>query len=83
MLRRDLLPRCVRGCACAQTELTPREQDVLRRRFGLGGAPELTLDEIGVSMSLSRERIRPIEANALRKLKARSRQKQLGTYLVQ
>ncbi|WP_437719457.1 sigma-70 family RNA polymerase sigma factor [Sorangium sp. So ce448] len=64
-------------------ELTPREQDVLRRRFGLDGAPELTLAEIGASMSLSRERIRQIEANALRKLKARSTQAQLGSYLVQ
>ncbi|WP_437608055.1 sigma-70 family RNA polymerase sigma factor [Sorangium sp. So ce834] len=64
-------------------ELTPREQDVLRRRFGLDGAPERTLAEIGASMSLSRERIRQIEAIALRKLKARSRQMQLDSYLVQ
>ncbi|WP_441287293.1 RNA polymerase sigma factor RpoD/SigA [Sorangium sp. KYC3313] len=64
-------------------ELTPREQDVLRRRFGLDGAPELTLAEIGASMSLSRERIRQIEADALRKLKARSKQAKLGSYLAQ
>ena len=61
--------------------LTPREQDILRKRFGLDDTPEHTLAEIGVSMSLSRERIRQIEAEALRKLRAASEERELGTYL--
>jgi len=63
--------------------LTPREQDILRKRFGLDDTPEHTLAEIGVSMSLSRERIRQIEAEALRKLRAASEERELGTYLEQ
>ncbi len=63
--------------------LTPREQDILRKRFGLDDTPEHTLAEIGVSMSLSRERIRQIEVEALRKLRAASEERELGTYLDQ
>jgi RNA polymerase primary sigma factor len=51
--------------------LTPREQQVLHMRFGLLGAPERTLEEIGASLSLTRERIRQIEGGALRKLRSR------------
>jgi RNA polymerase primary sigma factor len=61
--------------------LSPREQDILRRRFGLDDAPEHTLEEIGTSLSLSRERIRQIETAALHKLRAHSRSKGLETYL--
>jgi RNA polymerase primary sigma factor len=61
--------------------LTPREQDILRKRFGLDDTPEHTLAEIGAAMSLSRERIRQIEAEALRKLRAASEERELGTYL--
>jgi RNA polymerase primary sigma factor len=61
--------------------LTPREQDVLRRRFGLDNTREHTLAEIGESLSLSRERIRQIEASALSKLRASSKRKELDTYL--
>jgi RNA polymerase primary sigma factor len=61
--------------------LTPREQAVLRMRFGLDGTEEHTLQEIGTSMSLSRERVRQIEAAALRKLRAPSIEGELETYL--
>ena len=61
--------------------LTPREQDILRRRFGLDNAPEQTLQEIGESLSISRERVRQIEAEALRKLRAPSMTQELDSYL--
>ena len=62
-------------------ELTPREQDVIRRRFGLDDMREHTLAEIGASLSLSRERIRQIEDQALRKMLAPSRRLDLDAYL--
>jgi RNA polymerase primary sigma factor len=49
--------------------LTPREQQVLRLRFGLGGGRDYTLEEVGRRLSLTRERIRQIEQKALRKLR--------------
>ena len=49
--------------------LTEREQDVLRMRFGFGGQPSLTLDEVGKQMGVTRERIRQIENGAIRKLR--------------
>lgn len=49
--------------------LTPREEDVLRRRYGIGGTPALTLREIGETYGLTQERIRQIEKQALRKLR--------------
>lgn len=61
--------------------LTPREQDILRKRFGLDDTKEHTLAEIGQSLSLSRERIRQIEADALRKLRTASEDHDLETYL--
>jgi RNA polymerase primary sigma factor len=61
--------------------LTSREQEILRMRFGLDGRTERTLQEIGSAMSLSRERIRQIEADALRKLRAPSRRRGLESYL--
>lgn len=61
--------------------LSPREQDVLRRRFGIEDAPELTLREIGESLSLSRERVRQIETEALKKLRAASEKAGLDSYL--
>lgn len=61
--------------------LSPREREILRQRFGLGEAPERTLEEIGSSLSLSRERIRQIEAQALARLRASSRSKGLNAHL--
>ena len=52
-----------------QSTINPREQQVIEMRFGLNGHERMTLDQIGTIMSVTRERIRQIEANALRKLK--------------
>jgi RNA polymerase primary sigma factor len=49
--------------------LTPRERDVLTKRFGLDGEQEFTLEAIGKGLSLTRERIRQIEGEALQKLR--------------
>lgn len=61
--------------------LSPREREVLRMRFGLDGRSQHTLQEIGATMSLSRERVRQIEAAALRKLREPSEEQGLGSYL--
>lgn len=61
--------------------LTPREQDILRKRFGLDDTRPHTLAEIGESLSLSRERIRQIESEALHKLRVASEARDLDTYL--
>ena len=61
--------------------LTPREERVLRMRFGIGMNTDHTLEEVGLQFSVTRERIRQIEANALRKLKHPSRSKQLKSFL--
>ena len=61
--------------------LTPREERVLRMRFGIGMNTDHTLEEVGVQFSVTRERIRQIEAKALRKLKHPSRSKQLKSFL--
>jgi RNA polymerase primary sigma factor len=61
--------------------LSPREQQVLRARFGLDGAGEQTLDEVGSVLSISRERVRQIEEGALRKLRDRSGARELRSYL--
>ena len=57
--------------------LTPREERVLRMRFGIGMNTDHTLEEVGLQFSVTRERIRQIEAKALRKLKHPSRSKHL------
>jgi RNA polymerase primary sigma factor len=61
--------------------LTPREQQVLRMRFGMGGTREHTLEEVGRALSLTRERIRQIERVALDKLRARESRVELHSYL--
>ncbi|VAV87123.1 RNA polymerase sigma factor RpoD [hydrothermal vent metagenome] len=61
--------------------LTPREERVLRMRFGIGMNTDHTLEEVGQQFSVTRERIRQIEAKALRKLKHPSRSRQLRSFL--
>jgi len=61
--------------------LTPREAEVLRRRFGIGDGTEHTLEEVGKAFNVTRERIRQIESKALRKLRHPSRAKLLKPYL--
>ena len=61
--------------------LTPREEQVLRMRFGLGKATDHTLEEVGRDFSVTRERIRQIEAQALRKLRRPSRSKRLRAFV--
>src|SRR4030088_2038040 len=61
--------------------LTPREEKVLRMRFGIGMNKDHTLEEVGQQFSVTRERIRQIEAKALRKLKHPSRSRKLRSFL--
>jgi RNA polymerase primary sigma factor len=61
--------------------LTPREEKVLRMRFGIGEASDHTLEEVGQDFNVTRERIRQIEAKALRKLRHPSRSKRLKAFI--
>jgi RNA polymerase primary sigma factor len=58
-------------------KLSPMEADILRKRVGLDGEPELTLKEIGATYSLSRERIRQLQEQALKKLRTEFSRRQL------
>jgi len=61
--------------------LTPREEKVLRKRFGIGESTDHTLEEVGHDFEVTRERIRQIEAKALRKLRHPSRSKKLKSFV--
>ncbi len=61
--------------------LTPREEKVLRMRFGIGEKSDRTLEEVGLDFEVTRERIRQIEAKALRKLRHPSRSRRLRIFL--
>ena len=61
--------------------LTPREEKVLRLRYGIDDGKPRTLEEVGKEFNVTRERIRQIEAKALRKLRHPSRSKKLKEYL--
>jgi RNA polymerase primary sigma factor len=61
--------------------LTPREEKVLRMRFGIGEESDHTLEEVGQDFNVTRERIRQIEAKALRKLRHPSRSKKLKAFI--
>ena len=63
------------------TTLTPREEKVLRMRFGIGEKADHTLEEVGRDFSVTRERIRQIEAKALRKLRHPSRSRKLKSFI--
>ena len=63
------------------SELTPREEQVLRKRFGIGEKSDHTLEEVGGLFNVTRERIRQIESKAIRKLKHPARSRILKTYL--
>lgn len=69
------------ACSAVLSTLTPREERVLRMRFGIGMTSDHTLEEVGQQFSVTRERIRQIEAKALRKLKHPTRSKKLRTFL--
>lgn len=70
-----------RVVAEALAELTPREQRILRMRFGIDGATDYTLEEVGREFGVTRERIRQIEAKALEKLRDPHRARKLITFL--
>ncbi len=65
----------------ALSTLTPREEKVLRMRFGIGEKADHTLEEVGQDFAVTRERIRQIEAKALRKLRHPSRRKELKSFI--
>ena len=61
--------------------LTPREEKILRMRFGIGEKSDYTLEEVGLDFNVTRERIRQIEAQALERLRNPFRNQRLRTYL--
>jgi RNA polymerase primary sigma factor len=65
------------------SSLSEREQKVLALRFGLGGGDSYTLEEVGDKIGVTRERVRQIEAKALRKLRHPTKSRQLRDYLTQ
>ena len=67
--------------AAVLQSLTPREEQVIRMRFGIGDGSEHTLEEVGQRFAVTRERIRQIEAKALRKLRHPSRSRKLKAFL--
>lgn len=69
------------SCTAVLSTLSPREERVLRMRFGIGMNSDHTLEEVGVQFAVTRERIRQIEAKALRKLKHPTRSKKLRSFL--
>ena len=73
--------RCKGVVAEALAELTPREERILRMRFGIGGMTDHTLEEVGKEFGVTRERIRQIEAKALEKLRHPGRARKLASFV--
>lgn len=69
------------SCTAVLSTLSPREERVLRMRFGIGMNTDHTLEEVGAQFAVTRERIRQIEAKALKKLKHPTRSKKLRSFL--
>lgn len=69
------------SCTAVLSTLSPREERVLRMRFGIGMNSDHTLEEVGLQFAVTRERIRQIEAKALRKLKHPTRSRKLRSFL--
>ena len=63
------------------SDLTPREERILRMRFGIGGENDHTLEEVGKTFNVTRERIRQIEAKALKKLQVSKKGRSLRSFL--
>lgn len=70
-----------RAIAQALSDLSPREQRILEMRFGIGGSPEHTLEEVGKVFGVTRERIRQIEARALGKLRSARKSRVLSSFI--
>ena len=77
----DKMYPCIKDRSLIYETLTPREQKVIRLRYGLDDAHPRTLEEVGREFSVTRERIRQIEAKALKKLRQPSRSKKLRDYV--
>lgn len=82
-LDRQIAAELSRSVSRVLASITPREERVLRMRFGIGIRSDHTLEEVGRQFGVTRERIRQIEAKALRKLKHPSRSRKLRSYLDQ
>ena len=67
----------------ALSQLTEREADIVKMFFGIGGSPEMTLEEIGATFGLTRERVRQIKEKAIRKLRQNNKTSLLKSYLGQ
>ena len=76
----NLRRRALRRCG-GEPALTPREEAIIKMRFGVGDGSEHTLEEVGQTFAVTRERIRQIEAKALRKLRHPSRSRTLRAFL--
>ena len=81
LLQRFETMRAARPQGAEAKTLTPREEKVIKMRFGVGDGSEHTLEEVGQNFAVTRERIRQIEAKALRKLRHPSRSRKLKAFL--
>ncbi|MBI3302460.1 MAG: hypothetical protein HYZ72_10360, partial [Deltaproteobacteria bacterium] len=78
---RTISRKLSRRAAGLRATLTPREEQILRMRFGIDEKTDFTLEEVGQRFAVTRERIRQIEAKALRKLRNPTRAKSLEAFI--